>query len=269
MVILPIENISFDRKEADVKNLPGIILCVIILGMFQPVLGQKQITNVQQVWGGFFNQTRLSDKWGLWADVHLRTKEDFVTDLSTAIFRAGITYLVNDHLRFTAGYAYVNHFPADAHPGVSQPEHRPWQQLLWNVPGKRTRLLHVLRLEERYRRKILDEDELAEGYSFNFRMRYNLMAMFAMGEKAFAPNTISFLVNDEVMVNMGKEIVYNYFDQNRFFVGFAYHIDAHNNVQFGYMNVFQQTAAGDRYRSIHVPRIFYFNTIDLRKNRKK
>jgi len=47
-------------------------------------------------------------------------------------------------------------------------------------------------------------------------------------------------------------------------VGFAYHINKHDNFQFGYMNVFQQLAAGNLYRSNHVARLFYFHNLDLR-----
>jgi hypothetical protein len=66
---------------------------------------------------------------------------------------------------------------------------------------------------------------------------------------------------------MGKQIVYNYFDQNRLFAGLAYNVNATANIQLGYMNVFQQLPAGNRYRSLHVARIFYFHNIDLRNNR--
>jgi len=36
-------------------------------------------------------------------------------------------------------------------------------------------------------------------------------------------------------------------------------------VQFGYMNLFQQLAAGNKFRSIHTMRLFYFQNVDLRK----
>lgn len=226
---------------------------------------QKQTAHVQQFWTAYSNQTRFSDRWGVWADFHLRTKEDFFTNFSTAIARVGLTYYANDQLKFTAGYAYVNHFPADAHSGISQPEHRPWQQVQWHNNAKKSRLMQWLRLEERYRRKIKDNDELAEGYNFNWRMRYNIMLMLPLGKKSFAPNTLSLVLNDELHINFGKEIVNNYFDQNRLFLGFAYHVNAKDNIQFGYMNLFQQLPAGNRYRSIHAPRITYFHNLDLRK----
>jgi Protein of unknown function (DUF2490) len=245
------------------KQLVGVVL--MVLAFHSSHYGQKQTVHVQQIWGAYFNQTRLSDHWGIWADVHLRTKEDFFTDLSAAIARVGLIYYVNDHLRLTAGYGYINHFPSDNHTGVSQPEHRPWQQIMWTTPSKRSRVIQSLRLEERFRRKISNHEELGEGYNFNYRLRYNFLLMLPLGKNAFAKNSLSLALNDEIQINMGKEIVNNYFDQNRFFAGFAYHVTNSSILQFGYMNQFVQTAAGNRYRSVHVPRIFYFHNLDMRK----
>lgn len=211
--------------------------------------------------------SKVSDHWGLWLDMHLRSKEDFVNDLSTGIIRPGITYFANDRLRFTAGYAYVNFFPADDHPGMSQPEHRPWQQGYWQVLGKRSRLVNTVRLEERYRRKIKNADELGEGYHFNFRARYNTLLFLPLSSNAFAPNTLSFSVNDEILVNFGKQVVNNYFDQNRLLVGFAYHVTAMDYLHFGYMNLFQQLAAGNQYRMFHVARVYFYHNVDLRSKK--
>ncbi|MEO7393735.1 MAG: DUF2490 domain-containing protein, partial [Chitinophagaceae bacterium] len=67
-----------------------------------------------------------------------------------------------------------------------------------------------------------------------------------------------FVINDEVHINFGEEIVNNYFDQNRFFVGLKYQCSKQSNVQLGYMNVFQQLAAGNKYKSIHADGYFIF-----------
>jgi hypothetical protein len=224
----------------------------------------KSTTSANQVWLAYSNQTRFSNKWGVWGDFHLRTREDFFTKLSTSIVRVGLTYYLNDDAKLTTGYAYVNSFPGDNHKNISQPEHRPWQQIQWHTKYPKLRLMQWFRLEERFRRKILNDDQLAEGYNFNYRIRYNILSQFPLSKKRFQPGTFSFVLNDEVHINFGKEIVNNYFDQNRFFLGFAYHINKSDNVQFGYMNFFQQLAAGNRYKSNHVARIFYFHNLDLR-----
>ena len=241
---------------------------VCLICICNHAFAQKQTTHIQQTWAGYINQTRLSDHWGIWLDMHLRTKEDFVSDLSTAIFRPGISYFANDRLRFTLGYAYVNFFPADDHPGVSQPEHRPWQQVYWQIPGKRSRVINTIRLEERYRRKIKNADELDEGYNFNFRARYNTILLLPLSKNAFAKNTLSVSMNNELFVNFGKQIVNNYFDQNRLLVGFAYHVTEKDYLHFGYMNLFQQLPAGNKYRMFHVARVFFYHNIDLRSKKK-
>jgi len=225
----------------------------------------KTTTHLEQVWMGYFNQTRLSNKWGFWAEAQLRTKEDFVDNLSVSILRVGATYYFTDMSKLTAGYAYVNHFPGNNHQNISRPEHRIWQQFQWHNNYKKIRTMQWFRLEERYLRKVKNSDELASGYNFNFRMRYNFLLQVPLSSKGVQPNTFSFILNDEVHVNFGKEIVYNYFDQNRFFLGFSYQTTPSNNIQAGFMNVFQQLASGNQYRSINTIRLSYFQNIDARK----
>ena len=73
-----------------------------------------------------------------------------------------------------------------------------------------------VRLEERWRRKIKDADELADGYNFNYRIRYNFFFQVPITKKAYEKGSLTYVFNDELMINFGDQIVYNYFDQNRF-----------------------------------------------------
>jgi Protein of unknown function (DUF2490) len=227
----------------------------------------KSTEHINRIWGGYFNQTRLSGKWGIWAEAQLRTKEDFVTDISQSIVRAGLTYYFTDASKLTAGYAYINDFPGDNHKNISAPEHRVWQQLQWHTKYGRNRMMQWIRLEERYRRKIKNDDELADGYNFNWRIRYNLWYEIPFYKEAADPGSWSVILNDEVHVNFGKQIVNNYFDQNRLFLGLKFQTGQKSNLQFGYSNVFQQLAAGNRYRSTNVIRVFFFQNLDLRKKK--
>jgi len=245
-----------------------LITVFVFTGLHVTLFAQTKTTsNTEQIWLGYFNQTRFSKHWGIWTDLHLRTKENFVEDLSQSIARIGATYYLSDATKLTAGYAFVNHFPAENHENISMPEHRLWQQLQWHTTYKKARTMQWFRLEERWRHKIENNDKLAEGYNFNWRIRYNFFYQVPLTKKQFSSGGISAIVNDEIHVNFGKQIVYNYFDQNRFFVGFAYHTSAHSNLQLGYMNIFQQLAAGNKYKVVHAIRLFYFQNIDLRKNK--
>jgi len=228
------------------------------------VIAQKQTQRQQQVWLGYFNQTRFSNKWGAWLDVQLRTKEDFTNHLSQLLIRPAVTYYINDATKISAGYAYIRLYPADNHSRVTQPEHRPWQQVQWHTKYGKNRTMQWFRLDERFRRKILNDSTLADGYNFNFRLRYNFLWQVPLSAQ-IKRGTWSFILNNEVHINFGKQITYNYFDQNRFFVGLSYNTNATDNLQIGYMNVFQQLPVGNRYRSIDAARVFYFHNLDLRK----
>ena len=122
-----------------------------------------------------------------------------------------------------------------------------------------------LRLEEKFKRKILNDSALASGYSFYYKMRYNFSLQVPLSKKGIQPHTLALAVNDELHINFGKQIVYNYFDQNRFFLGIKYQLSSNSNLQAGYTNVFQQLAAGNKYRNTHGIRIFFYQNLDLRK----
>ena len=79
-----------------------------------------------------------------------------------------------------------------------------------------------VRLEERYRRAILNDSTLGNDYNFNWRFRYNILYEMPLTKKTSFFRKLWFVANEEVLINFGKEIVHNYFDQNRFFIGLKY-----------------------------------------------
>src|SRR5215471_15414509 len=251
------------KKLNCLKFVAGFIFALTMAGSAHSQ--EKQTQHLNQVWLAYLNQTRFSNKWGIWLDLHLRTKEDFFTNFSQSIIRPGFTYYLSDACRLTVGYAYVRNYPADGHKDVTQPEHRFWQQVQWSTKYTRIRTSQYLRLEEKFKRKILNDSTLGSGYNFNYKIRYNFSVQTPLTKKGFEPHGLSFIVNDEVHINFGKQIVYNYFDQNRFFVGFGYQTNKTDQLQFGYMNVFQQLASGHQYKWVNAARIYYFHTLDLRK----
>lgn len=224
----------------------------------------KTVSSEEQVWMGYFNQSRFSKHWGLWAEAQLRTKENFFSQFSTGITRAGLTYYLGDQTKLTAGYAYVWNFPTNT-VRVTQPEHRPWQQLQWHTNYARVKTMQWFRLEERFRRKILNDSTLGQGSNFNFRARYNFLLQVPFANRKIQSGDVSFILNNEVHLNFGRIILNNTFDQNRFFAGFAFHTNATDNLQVGYLNVFQQLAGAGSYRMLHAARLYYFHNMDWRK----
>ncbi|MEJ1240603.1 DUF2490 domain-containing protein [Chryseolinea sp. T2] len=248
------------------------ILIIIVLATFSlPALSQssapdKEIHSREQLWLGYFNQTRFSNRWGMWVDVHYRMTDNFVDRPFQFMIRPAVTYFLKDNLRINVGYAFVEHFPAKGM-STTRIEHRPWQQIWWSqkYPGLST--LQWLRLEQRFVEKVVN-DEKVDGYNYVFRARYNFSFFIPLKGKEIVAKTPFAAVIDEVFLNFGDNVVYNTFDQNRLFLGFGYQFTSHLNAQLGYMNIYQQEASGYKYYSTHAIRLFVFHTLDLRKKEK-
>jgi hypothetical protein len=263
LILNGLNEICLHKKDVLMRiQIQLLLICCLATGF--SATAQKTLNTEEQLWFGAFNQTRLTNKWGFWMDAHLRLRDNFVGDLSQGIVRGGPTYYVTDDIRLTAAYAYVHFFPASGHANISLYEHRPWQQVQWFVRGPRARLMQWVRLEERFRRTALNDNELADGYRFNWRVRYNFAFFVPITKKRFESGGLQLILNDELMVNFGEEIVYNHFDQNRLFGGLVYQINKHAQIHAGYMNLYQQLPAGNVFRNQHSVRIFYFHNLDLR-----
>lgn len=243
------------------KNFGLVLSLLLVIGQ-QAFSQTKEFETEEQTWFGYFNQTRFTNNSGMWVDLHLRLTGNFVDQPGISIARAGYTYYVNDHVKLTAAYAFATRYSTTGGPNV--PEHRPWQQIQWVEKKNWFTMMQWIRLEERFRQKV-SAGELIDDYSFNYRIRYNMAFTIPLKGKQVVAKTPFLFANNEVMINFGKEIVNNYFDQNRAFVGFGYQFTSQLNAQLGYMYVFQQLPAGNEYLKINAIRLFVFHNLDLRK----
>lgn len=223
---------------------------------------QKSVTRSDQAWFSYLVQPRISRHWGLWFDAHYRLS-DFVRNPSQIILRPAITYLFTDNLRLNAGYAYVLSYPLGDYETVL-PEHRPWQQIWYRQTHGRVQILQYLRLEERFRRT-LENEMVSDDFTFNWRLRYNLSLSIPLNHAEIAPGTVFASVFDELFLNFGENIVFNTFDQNRFFMGAGYQFTPQFNLQLGYQHVYQQLGTGYQYLSIHSFRMLAVHNLDFRK----
>lgn len=71
-----------------------LLIIVLQAIMVSSLIAQtKQTDSVRQVWTGYFNQIRFTDKWGAWVDIHARTREDYFTGLSQGNCASGTNAL--------------------------------------------------------------------------------------------------------------------------------------------------------------------------------
>ena len=224
---------------------------------------QKNVFERPSAWLGLFNQTRITSKWGTWLDIHTRSVDDDGFKPDVLIFRPGLAYYLKDNLRVMAGYAYVQFF-APTGRNTNWHEHRPWQQIWWRQDYNGYQTIQWLRLEERYVRRV-DKDTLTSHYRFNYRFRYNFSLNIPLTSKKVEPKVPYIVIQDELFINMGRQVGLNIFDQNRFFVGLGYMIKPSWNINLGYMNLYQQRPNGTDFNYYHTVRLFVFHSLDFRK----
>lgn len=224
---------------------------------------EKNIRTAGQLWLAYLNQTRFSEKWGAWMDIHYRTTDNIADRPMTLLIRPAVTYFIKDNLRVNVGYAFAEHYPRKGL-STTRREHRPWQQIWWNQKYPGLALLQYLRLEQRFNQKVVS-DRLQEGYNYTFRVRYSFSFSVPLNRKDIIANTPFAALSNEVFLNFGSSVTYNTFDQNRLFAGFGYQFTPHINAQLGYMYLYQQEASGHNYLSAHAIRVSVSQTLDLRK----
>lgn len=245
------------------RSIIKIVFALLFLALINSTLlaQEKVVEYREQAWLAYFNQTRFSDKWGLWADIHLRFTDNYADRLGISIFRIAPMYYLNDQSRVTAGYAYVTAYNTGDNPNAS--EHRWWQQLQWFEKKKCFTMAQYFRVEERFRQTISGGTS-SDDYTYSWRFRYNVALTIPLKGKSLVAKTPFLFVNDEIHINAGKSITNNYFDQNRLFMGFGYQFTDQLNAQLGYLYVFQQVPTPNTFLHIDAIRLFVFHNLDFR-----
>jgi hypothetical protein len=148
--------------------LPFLLFTITSFAQNKPVIYQ------QQSWLGWYPQVRLSKHWGTWTDLELHTNDHYFNGFSQYIFRVAATYYNNKDNKFTAGYGYTNLFPGDNHQFISIPEHHSWQQYQWFSKTKMHKTMQWLRLEQKFKKNVIDDYTAADTYTLTYKLRYNI-----------------------------------------------------------------------------------------------
>jgi hypothetical protein len=73
--------------------------------------------------------------------------------------------------------------------------------------------------------------------------------------------SLSLKAGDEIFLNVGKKIVTNVFDQNRWFVGLNMAFSPSFSLEAGYLNWFQEQSSGTDYYNRDVLRLALYQVI--------
>lgn len=177
---------------------------------------KKNITYSGQQWFQYYNTTQFSDRLALHADMGFRWREQF-HNKSQYLFRAGMGYLLNDRMEVVLGAAHFGGYAANE---LVSGEWRMYQQFRLRGHLSRFKISHRFRLEERFFHTLEGNAFSVDYESFNFRFRYMFKVGFPIANLPFLGEASSLILElgDELLLNAGKDIAYNIFDQNRIIV---------------------------------------------------
>lgn len=235
------------------KNVAISIFILFSITISGQVHTEKEVNKQTQSWFSINNNFRFNEHLGLLLDLHVR-RNDFVSEDSFYFTRIGVAYMPNSKVLFATGYAHMWLAPSKEGWNTFSDENRIYQQAQLSSKIENVSVLQRIRNEQRWQEKIVNDETTGEN-RFTDRVRYLLSFSIPIFNKSSMP---SLVVADEILIHFGKEVVYNTFDQNRFFIGIKQNVSPKLSFDFGYMNVYQQKYSGYQYDSNHTLRLFFY-----------
>ena len=194
-------------------------------------------------WAASFNTIHINQRYSIWLEYQWR-RDQLVADWQQSLFRTGIQAHLKNGLHLMAGYGYIitfphGDFPAGPHP---VPEHRIFEQLMWNDAIRRVSLNHRFRFEQRFLGKIdqLASEKVVTDWTYLNRIRYQLRATIPLNKRSMSDDTWYLAAFEEIFIGFGKNVNQNVFDQNRVGLLLGYQVSKHVRAEAGYFNVIVQ-----------------------------
>lgn len=122
-----------------------------------------------------------------------------------------------------------------------------------------------MRNEQRWVQIIANDIKTGKN-KFTNRVRYLFSATYPVFNN---PKLPQLTIADECMLQFGSAVVYNTFDQNRFFAGIKQKITNTLSFDAGYMRIFQQKSNGSSYSLSDCYRLFFYYTLSAKKSSTK
>lgn len=213
-----------------------IVFCLIFLFS---IANAQQTIHGQAVWVAYNGQYKLAEKLGAHLEVQWRGDANFEQNRQN-LFRIGGIYYFNNQLTLSTGYGLIKTFKPSLNDFFT--ENRAWEQIQYhhNWFENKNTMTHRFRLEQRFVDNITlntDDEVVVEATNYQNRLRYlnrNTLHLFNFNNDR---NKMYAILQDELFFNLGDNKVNdNFFDQNRFMVGFGINYENTIRLEVGYLN---------------------------------
>lgn len=211
-----------------------IILVIVIFSVIDS-FGQNRLSESNFIgWYTLNFSKNFNSKWGVQGEIQWR-RNHLITDWQQGLYRVGLNYNVNAQVQLQTGFAYIDTYPYGEYNIASIaktfPEYRTHQQVILKSKIGNVNSLSRLRLEQRWvgRYTNINLSKPDQSAFFN-RVRY----MYRLDIPLKGNWTTS--VFDEVMIQFGKQVGENIFDQNRIGLLLGYRINNQVKIEVGFLN---------------------------------
>ena len=243
-------------------NLSHRCLIIIIISFISNKgISQKKTEDQNLLWLRYQLKLSLNPDWQVTQEIEERTywfpwrQHQFLT-------RTMLNYKLGKGWSAGAGFAY---FEQSLPQNPSEKDHYSLTELRPQLEiSYKQNLSEKFELSHRYwsEFRIMEQEDGKFKYTHN-RSRYKL-------EIGYLPiKQIKLKAFEEIMFNIGSDITYNVFDQNRLGLGFQYMPFRNLGFELGYINWFQQRSSGDEFYNRNIIRFTILHSIDLKNKEKK
>lgn len=229
--------------------------------LFSQAQTEKKIDNQSILWSRYYNLLTLNEKWSLHSEFDNRLFLKPVTE-NLFVIRSQVRYKATNTIELGGGIGY---FPVATQDPENTtdfliPEFRGQQDVVWKNTIGKIQLSERFQIDERFIRNA-SKTGLLPGTTFNWRFRFRIQAEYDIWKKD--NRYLKTIVYEEILLNAGKSIVKNTFDQNRVYAALQYGFNKKIAVELGYLNSFQQRASGVDYYDRDIIRLSIFHKLKL------
>jgi hypothetical protein len=213
------------------------LFLALVLGALNSYGQSKTIYQTNQKWIGYSNQWKLTQDFYLDSDLSYRLLNNN-GEWTQITLRTGFRYSLSKELQGVSGIACFLLFKNNE---IFRKEYRPFQDFISYRIFENFSLQNRYRVEARYFVNILDSGDIPKS-NFNFRLRYKIIAAIPIlnFKRNKVTKTLFLNIGDEILINAGKEIIYNMFDNNRLTAGLTYQFNPEANLTINYIYQYGQ-----------------------------
>ncbi len=237
-----------------------IVFCLFHFGMQAQ---NKEVVRQSLFWVRYYNQFSFSKNW-TWHNEFEDRRFFKANQQHHFILHSRLHYRFSPQTDFAFGLTYSIQSPQypDAKVDLVVPELRPVQEINYvHSITERWTLMHRLRLDARFIHSNNGE-QLLDGYDFNWRIRYRVLANCRLSKKE-SKLPANLKLSNELMLNAGSKIINNQFDQNRLYVGLEQGLNKNVALELGYLHWYQQRPSGYQFFDREIIRFTVYNKIEI------